>query len=357
MNGKKRSWEKMNTRRIALSGVMVVLAVLAVILAVVPLALADIPSSKTHPANAIWFDLETVNASYCEYKTVDVWTNTSVSPDTLHLEFNYTHYCANVTSATCNNSNFQGFCAVNYQQFPGKGIIGAGTSVTQSPLPANQPVHVATLTIHCCNETSDCETNLIWDPVASYIDDPDGNTIEPMAWHNGRFICGEVPIPTFTKDLYEGWNLASLPLTPSDNSASSVLASVWGNVTTPVYRYNATSKQFEPASIMDPGEGYFVHITQNCTWTYSSTSAYTSMSTELKQGLNMVGWLNCTKAISSLSSIDGKYWYIARWNAAEQKFEVYNPVAPSVFNDFTTMNRGEGYFISAKEGTTLVESC
>ena len=161
---------------------------------------------------------------------------------------------------------------------------------------------------------------------------------------------------TFSKDLYEGWNLVSLPLTPSDNSASSVLASVWDNVSA-VYRYNATSKQFESASTMDPGTGYFVYVTQNCTWTYSGTPC-TSMSTELKQGLNMVGWLNCSKDISdALSSIEGNYWYVARWNAVSQSFEVYNPVAPSSFNDFTAMDRGTGYFISAKAGTTLSASC
>ena len=72
----------------------------------------------------------------------------------------------------------------------------------------------------------------------------------------------------------------------------------------------------------------------------------------------MVGWLNCSKDISdALSSIAGDYWYVAKWNAEEQKFEVYNPVAPPVFNDFNTMERGEGYFISMKSDGTLTESC
>ena len=72
----------------------------------------------------------------------------------------------------------------------------------------------------------------------------------------------------------------------------------------------------------------------------------------------MIGWLNCSKDISdALSSIEGDYWYVARWNATAQKFEVYNPVAPPAFNDFTTMERGEGYFISMKSAGTLTESC
>ena len=179
----------------------------------------------------------------------------------------------------------------------------------------------------------------------------DGNPEEPPLMKLEPCAAEE---ETFSKDLYEGWNLVSLPLTPSDNSASSVLSTVSYDA---VYRYNATSKQFESASTMDPGEGYFVHVTQNCTWTYNGTP-YTSMSTELKQGLNMVGWLNCSKDISdALSSIEGDYWYVARWNAVSQSFEVYNPVAPPTFNDFDVLERGTGYFISAKADATLSASC
>ena len=72
----------------------------------------------------------------------------------------------------------------------------------------------------------------------------------------------------------------------------------------------------------------------------------------------MIGWLNCSKPIDdALSSIEGDYWYVARWNATTQKFEVYVPDAPPVFNDFNTMERGEGYFISMKSAETLTESC
>ena len=162
---------------------------------------------------------------------------------------------------------------------------------------------------------------------------------------------------TFSKTLYSGWNLISLPLTPGDNIASSVLAAVWDNVNA-VYRYNAETKQFESVSAMDPGEGYFVHATAGCTWEYSGTPPYTSMGTSLEPGLNMVGWLNCSKGVDdALPSISGDYYYIARWNTSAQKFEVYNPAAPSAFNDFRAMDRGTGYFISAKHDCTLSKSC
>jgi hypothetical protein len=162
---------------------------------------------------------------------------------------------------------------------------------------------------------------------------------------------------SFSKFLYAGWNLISLPLTPSDNSTSIVLSEASCDA---VYKYNATSKKYESADSMDPGTGYFVNATADCEWECSGT-AYTSMDNiGLEQGLNMVGWLNCSKDVSdALSSISDKYHYAARWNASAQKFEVYNPAAPdsSAFNDFTTMDRGVGYFIAAKQGCILYESC
>ena len=158
----------------------------------------------------------------------------------------------------------------------------------------------------------------------------------------------------FSKTLYVGWNLISLPLTPPDNSTSAVLSGVSQDA---VYRYNATSKQFESADVMDPGIGYYVNVTSECVWAYSGTPPYTSMDISLKHGLNMVGWLNCLKDIDALSSISGDYYYVACWNTSAEKFEVHNPAVPVAFYDFTTMERGTGYFISAKHDRTLSESC
>ncbi|CAD6492598.1 MAG: hypothetical protein EMLJLAPB_00324 [Candidatus Argoarchaeum ethanivorans] len=108
---------------------------------------------------------------------------------------------------------------------------------------------------------------------------------------------------------------------------------------------------------MDPGTGYFVHVTTAGNWGYEGT-AVDSTSTGLKAGLNMIGVLNCTKTVSdTMSSIAGDYRYVARWNATAHKFEVYNPNAPSAFHHFTTMTAGEGYFVSAKTDCTLNITC
>jgi hypothetical protein len=155
---------------------------------------------------------------------------------------------------------------------------------------------------------------------------------------------------TFTKNLVTGWNLVSLPLTPDDNSTSAVLDSIPYDA---VKSYNATTHQFEEVTTMGPGVGYFIHMTAADTWSYDGT-AYESMRVGLSQGLNCVGWVNASADLSgALNSITGNYNYVASWNATSQSYEVYARNAPSEFNDFDTMERGEGYFIAAKTGCTL----
>ena len=165
-------------------------------------------------------------------------------------------------------------------------------------------------------------------------------------------VVYEVPqeTETFTKPLAFGWNLISLPLTPTDNSVSVVLNGVSQDA---VKSYNAATHQFEDATTMDPGIGYFVHVTTEGDWVYEGT-AYTSISAPLSQGLNCVGWTNTSADLpDALLSIDGNYRYVAHWDATSQSYEVYEPNAPAVFNDFDTMDRGVGYFIAATSSCTL----
>ncbi len=104
---------------------------------------------------------------------------------------------------------------------------------------------------------------------------------------------------------------------------------------------------------MDTGIGYFVNVTTAGTWKYEGIP-FTLKEITLKPGLNMIGWFNYSKNINdTLSPIDGKYGYVARWNATSQIYEVYSPNAPAMFNKFETMDRGEGYFITMIQEETL----
>jgi hypothetical protein len=188
----------------------------------------------------------------------------------------------------------------------------------------------------------------------SLFSNGDGQELS-ITWENGTFTHeGEIPSQTFTKSLPLGWNLISLPLTPSDNSVSTVLSGVSQDA---VMQYDATTKTFADATTMDPGIGYFVDVTSASTWEYEGTPV-SSTSPGLKSGLNMIGVPNCTMSVSDAMGPAADYRYVARWNADDQKYEVYNPSAPSAFHHFTTMTAGEGYFISAgSDDDTFVVSC
>ena len=190
------------------------------------------------------------------------------------------------------------------------------------------------------------------DYILQVVDHAGDITTENYTVKNGTFTCGD--IQTFTKSLPEGWNLISLPLTATDNSVGTVLSGVTQNA---VKRYDATTKLFEEATTMDPGVGYFVHVTESggSTWSYQG-SPVTSTNPGLKSGLNMIGVPNCTMSVdTAMGTTD--YRYVARWNAATQEYEVYNPVAPSAFHGFTEMAAGEGYFVSAKSDCALNINC
>jgi hypothetical protein len=172
---------------------------------------------------------------------------------------------------------------------------------------------------------------------------PDAGPAHEYTVENGTFRCGSPE--TFTASLAPDWNLISLPLTPSDSSTSAVL----GNddctiVYDKVYSYDASTNLFVDVTTgtMETGVGYFVDVTTAGTWSYDGFGDE-SLNSELSQGLNCIGWTNTSADLpDALAPIAGDYRYVSRWNAAEQKYEVYDPVGETEgpeFIDFTTMER------------------
>lgn len=172
---------------------------------------------------------------------------------------------------------------------------------------------------------------------------PRWDTTIPIGWGGG----------TFEKELESGWNLVSLPLTPDDNSTPVVLASIATKYDSVMKYTPGTGFEAVTTTVMDPGVGYFVYMNTSGTWSYDGDS-YDAINAPLSPGLNMAGWVNDDVALpGALDSIAGNYNYVARWNATSQDYEVYEPDAPAIFNDFGTIAKGEGYFIATKTGCTL----
>ena len=194
------------------------------------------------------------------------------------------------------------------------------------------------------------------DDILEVVDHAGDIVTENYTVQNGTFTC-LAPQETFSKELVKGWNLISLPLyNATDMTVANIIDKSLSGKYDALYRYDAVNKSWVAMSssdVMENGVGYFIHMTENGTWTYNG-SAYTAMNISLEPGLNLVGWVNTSASLpDALSSIEGDYWYVARWNATTQKFEIYVPDAPPAFNDFNTMERGEGYFIAAKTSCML----
>ncbi len=325
----------MNRRRV----VFVVGIILAILAAFTANAAAD---------NVIFFDPDPSCAAPGETIHVGLWINCTDGVAAWNDDIHYDPEVLNITNAEPGDvytemwSFFpywdQGFVRIgswsyDYMDHTGLMLLANLTIVAINP---------GTSTLHHENHAIGNWEGHEWD----------------ASWIDGNFTC-LAPQETFSKDLVEGWNLISLPLTADDMTVSSVFSSVAGKYDA-IYSYDASTHSWVALSsddTLENGVGYFIHMTESGTWTYQG-SAYTSMSISLEQGLNMIGWLNCSKPINETSLDDpSKVWYIARWNATSHEFEVYVPGAPSAFNDFTTLERGVGYFVAAKTPFTLTESC
>jgi hypothetical protein len=68
---------------------------------------------------------------------------------------------------------------------------------------------------------------------------------------------------------------------------------------------------------------------------------------QLVRGWNNVAYLGAAKPpTEALSSINGSYDAVYRWNSAEQKYELYAPSLPSQANTLKTINPGDAIWVN-----------
>ena len=150
--------------------------------------------------NKVYFVPEDVRVpGYCDTTTVGVWTDTNVSIGSGYIVFEYTQCCADVTNFQFNTTNWQHpECA--WFDDPGRVRIKFLNITANGP----GPVHLGDLTIHCCNESSYCVTDMVWNvSYPSYLEDDMGNEITPVNWKDGTFRCN-IPDLVITSAWGEG---------------------------------------------------------------------------------------------------------------------------------------------------------
>ena len=336
----KRNGRMVSTSLLAM--VMVLSMVLT--LSVMPVGAQDPWEGYLVPQNS--------TGSYGADTYVDIYANATVTTWMWQVDIHFDLSCVNIT-----NVDFTG-CPYPMTQWHWLGPDGHGgyyVRVMGSRILGNyQPpgIHkLATLTLHGMSP-SYCVSDIWFDN--NLVSDPDNQPVQ-NSYTDGTFTC-MAPQETFSKELVEGWNLISLPLTNTTNMTVANIMSSISSKYDALYRYDASIHSWVALSssdTMENGVGYFIHMTSAGIWTYSG-SAYTAMDIALEPGLNMVGWVNTSADLpDALNSIAGNYRYVAKWNATAQSYEVYVAGAPPAFNDFTMMERGEGYFIVATTNCTL----
>lgn len=120
------------------------------------------------------------------------------------------------------------------------------------------------------------ETTLKWEKLDSVVDTTN-KIVKGKTNHFTLFGLLAPPNPTTP-----GWNLVSVPLYPSPNSASSVFGQ------TP-YVYNPTTNTYTRPSTIQPGIGYWIKGGSNLYATGTETPTTGNFSISLKKGWNMIG--------------------------------------------------------------------
>ena len=158
-------------------------------------------------------------------------------------------------------------------------------------------------------------------------------------------IAQEGPVWEFTVGIEEiqlslqaGWNMVSMPITPTDSSISAVFPGVAG-----IFAWNATSRSYYVPTVIDPKEGYWVAVTENTTMTISGTPIET-WTTDIKAGWNMIGSVNTSASIADPSDDpDGSVIPTAYW---------WDPVSKSYILT-TDIEPGKGYWVASVNDCTL----
>lgn len=184
--------------------------------------------------------------AYCNTIEVQLWINATEPLFGGKVKILYTYCCANITRYSPNETFFEEQMAVT-------DVPGQLTSdfAHWAPLPTNQPAgayHLGNFTIHCCNETSNCITDLLFIDCELY--NQTGHK-PPFVTLNGTFSCG---MPTETTPPASITNLQNTTYAqtyinwtwndPLDADFLHVVVYVDGNfrenVTKGVQYYNAT---------------------------------------------------------------------------------------------------------------------
>lgn len=155
--------------------------------------------------------------------------------------------------------------------------------------------------------------------------------------------------------LSQGWNLVSLPLEPTNNAITSVLAPIAGKFTAVWtyaggrwYCYNPSVPGLNDLTNMVPGKGYWIHMRENAVLTVSglptlnAANAYEGQN--LLPGWNLVGYsAGLTGNVADvLAPVAGNVDLAA--TVEDENWLVYRPGDP-IGSTFRTLDPFRGFWV------------
>jgi len=159
-------------------------------------------------------------------------------------------------------------------------------------------------------------------------------------------------------NLYQGWNLFSMPYEPENSSIETVLdsimeqvKSVWSYDNNRWYMYYPQQPGFNDLFEIHSGKGYWIYMSEDASL---CSSAQTISEISFVKGWNLFGISGKSELLISdaLTSIEEKY--ISLWVYINGEWDVFDPENPGFTNSLTTIKPGLGYWINTKEACQLV---
>ena len=156
--------------------------------------------------------------------------------------------------------------------------------------------------------------------------------------------------------LAAGWNLVSLPLIPENTDPAAVISAsnlASGNINnvSPIYLYDTATTPWKywvngagTLTTMEDGPAYWIYANVADTLTVHGTeAAHPGPDYPVLTGWNMVGFTSTTgmSLEAYLTSIDGSYDVVYRWNAGTGTWSYWTVTA----DNFDIMDPGYGYWL------------
>jgi len=157
---------------------------------------------KVPPNATVFFVPDDIRLpKYCDTTNVGIWIDTEEVITSGRMEFDYADCCMNVTGYEMNTTNW----------VPGSSdmVLTSGKVRTTLLAPGSGVgpglLHVGDITVHCCNDTGYCFTDLTWNKTGGaagfYLWNDASAMLDFIDWQDGTFRCN---IPDLTITMVKG---------------------------------------------------------------------------------------------------------------------------------------------------------